>query len=142
MLIPAQCSSAHIAAIEKRPPERQQRAVSSRSNFPTDGFSGLLAAVGCAAQKCPQGVNSGRFGVERRMSAPLPFSDISLFGQRKRVIHLDTEIAHRAFDLCVTKQDLDSPQIASSPVYQGRLGAPERMGAKHGYVQPDACYPG
>jgi hypothetical protein len=32
-------------------------------------------------------------------------SDINLFGNRERVVHLDAEIAHRAFDLGVAEQE-------------------------------------
>jgi hypothetical protein len=50
-------------------------------------------------------------------------SDINLFRYCQRVINLNAEISHRAFDLGVPEQELDSPEIASPPINQGRFCA-------------------
>jgi hypothetical protein len=68
-------------------------------------------------------------------------SDINLFGNRERVIDLDAEIADRAFDLGVTKQELYSPKVASAPVDQRGFGPAKGMGAEHPRIKPDACHP-
>ena len=49
-------------------------------------------------------------------------SDLDLFGDGKRVIDLDTEIANRALDLGVTEQQLDGPQIAGAAIDQRGFG--------------------
>lgn len=36
-------------------------------------------------------------------------SDLSVFGEDKRVLHVDPEIAHGILDLAVAEKDLDSP---------------------------------
>jgi hypothetical protein len=41
-----------------------------------------------------------------------------LFRYRDGIIHLDAKIPNRAFDLGVTEQELDSPQIASTSIDQ------------------------
>ena len=68
-------------------------------------------------------------------------SDINLFCYRKRIVYLDPEVSHGALDLRVAKQELDSTQIARSPIDQRRLGSAERMGAKELRVQADAGNP-
>jgi hypothetical protein len=50
-------------------------------------------------------------------------SNINLFRYRQSIIHLDSEISDGTFDLGVAKQKLDSPEIASAPVNQGRFSA-------------------
>src|SRR5712692_8165296 len=54
-------------------------------------------------------------------------SDINLFRYCQGIVHFDAQISDRAFDLSVAKQKLDGPEIASAPVDQGCLRAPERM---------------
>jgi hypothetical protein len=39
-----------------------------------------------------------------------------LFRYCERIIYFDAEISDRAFDLCMSEQKLDGPQIASSAV--------------------------
>ena len=46
-------------------------------------------------------------------------SDINLFRYCEGIIYLDAEISHRAFDLGMSEQKLDGPEIASPPVDQG-----------------------
>jgi hypothetical protein len=43
------------------------------------------------------------------LSALPLISDIDLLGDGEGVVDLDTQIANRAFDLSVTKKELDSP---------------------------------
>ena len=68
-------------------------------------------------------------------------SDINLFGNRERVVDLDAEIAHHAFDLGVAEQELHGSQIPRAPVDQHCLGPAQGAGAKHLRVKPDACHP-
>ena len=53
------------------------------------------------------------------------FSDVNLLGYGKRVIDLDSEIADRALDLCVTQQELNSSKISCFLIDQGGLGPAE-----------------
>ena len=39
------------------------------------------------------------------------------------IIYFDAEISDRAFDLCMSEQKLDGPEIASPPVDQGSFCA-------------------
>jgi hypothetical protein len=48
-------------------------------------------------------------------------SDINLFRYCEGIIDFDAEISNRAFDLCMSEQKLDGPEIASPPVDQGSL---------------------
>jgi hypothetical protein len=50
-------------------------------------------------------------------------SDINLFRYCQGVIDLDAEIFDRAFDLGMTEQKLDSPEIARPAVDQGSFRA-------------------
>jgi hypothetical protein len=50
-------------------------------------------------------------------------SDINLFRYCQRIIDLDAEVSDRAFDLGMSKQKLDGPEIASASVDQGGLCA-------------------
>jgi hypothetical protein len=68
-------------------------------------------------------------------------SDINLFGNRERIVDLNTEIADRAFDLGVTEQELHGSQIPRASVDQRCLSPAKRVGAKHPRVKPDACHP-
>ena len=43
-------------------------------------------------------------------------SDINLFRYCERIIYFDAEISDRAFDLGMSEQKLDGPEIASAPV--------------------------
>lgn len=46
-------------------------------------------------------------------------SDINLFRYFQCVIDLDAEVPDRAFYLGMPKQELDSPEVAGSPIDQG-----------------------
>jgi hypothetical protein len=50
-------------------------------------------------------------------------SDINLFRYCEGIIYFDAEISDRAFDLCMSEQKLDGPEIASPPVYHGSFCA-------------------
>ena len=71
------------------------------------------------------------------MSALPQFSDLDLFGNGQRVINLDPEIADGAFDLRVTQQQLDSPQIAGFAIDQRRFRSAQRMRAEQCGIKPD-----
>jgi hypothetical protein len=43
-------------------------------------------------------------------------SDINLFRYCEGVIYFDAEISDRAFDLCMSEQKLDGPEVACPPV--------------------------
>jgi hypothetical protein len=57
------------------------------------------------------------------------------------VLDIDAEIAHGAFDLCVTQQNLHRAEVARLLVDDGRLGSPERMRAVILSSQADPCDP-
>lgn len=61
------------------------------------------------------------------MSALPCRSDIDLLGNRERIVHLDAEIAHRAFDLGVAEQNLYRSQIPGAAVDQRCLGPSQRV---------------
>jgi hypothetical protein len=50
-------------------------------------------------------------------------SDINLFRYCQGIIDLDAKIPDRAFDLGMSEQKLDGPEIASPPVNQGSFCA-------------------
>jgi hypothetical protein len=50
-------------------------------------------------------------------------SDINLFRYCEGIIYFNAEISDRAFDLCMSEQKLDGPEIASPPVDQGSFCA-------------------
>jgi hypothetical protein len=56
-----------------------------------------------------------------------PCSDINLLGNRERIVDLDTKVSDGALHLRVAQEELYCPQIASAPVDQRGLGAPDRV---------------
>ena len=54
-------------------------------------------------------------------------SDFRCLGKRKRIIDIHAEVSNGVFDLGVSKQYLNSSEIAGSLIDQGSLGAAERM---------------
>jgi hypothetical protein len=64
-----------------------------------------------------------------------------LFCYCEGVIYFDAEISNRAFDLGMSEQKLDGPEIASAPIDQGSFCASQRMRAEESRVQPDAADP-
>ena len=73
------------------------------------------------------------------MSALPGSSDINLFRYCQSVIDFDAKIPDRAFDLGMTEQELDSPQIACPSIDQGRFGAAQGMRPKQPRVETDAA---
>lgn len=61
------------------------------------------------------------------MSALAGISDIDLLRYCQSIVYFDPKISHRAFDLCMAKQKLDSSEISGATVDQGSLRASERM---------------
>jgi hypothetical protein len=59
------------------------------------------------------------------MSALPHFSDVDLLGYGERVINLDSEIANRALDLPVAKQELNGSKIPCFRIDQRCLGPAE-----------------
>ena len=74
------------------------------------------------------------------MSALPGISDINLFRYCWGIIDLDAEIPDRAFDLGMPEQELDSPQVARSPVDQGSFAA-QGMRPELPRVESDAANP-
>lgn len=74
------------------------------------------------------------------MEVVLP-SDIDLLGDLDCVIDLDAEVANRALDLGMSKQELDRAQIASAAVDQNRLRPSQRVGAELCRIEPNAGHP-
>ena len=68
-------------------------------------------------------------GNEIRLALPL-ISDINLFCYCQRIIYFDAEISDRVFDLGMSEQKLDGPEIAGAPIDQGSFCASQRMGPK------------
>jgi hypothetical protein len=52
------------------------------------------------------------------MSALPGISDVNLFRYRQSVVDLNAEIPDRAFNLGMTEQELDGPQVARPPINQ------------------------
>lgn len=57
------------------------------------------------------------------------------------VFHLDPEVSDDAFELGVSEQALDSPEVLCSLVDQRGFCAPQPMGPIHRGVGPDCGYP-
>ena len=54
---------------------------------------------------------------------PVGLSNVDAFSNCERIFHLDAEVTHRAVKLGVTKQQLNSANVAGLTVDQRRLGA-------------------
>ena len=68
--------------------------------------------------------------IGQSMSALPSGSDVDLLGNCESIIDLDAEIPDGALDLGMPQEQLNCPQVTSSPVDQGRLGSTQRMRAK------------
>jgi hypothetical protein len=68
-------------------------------------------------------------------------SNIDLLRDLDRIVDLYAKIPHRALDLGVTEQELDSPEIAGSPVDQHCLRASQRVCTEFRWVEADARDP-
>jgi hypothetical protein len=64
-----------------------------------------------------------------------------LFCYGQSIIDFDAKIPDSAFDLVVTEQELNGPEIAGASVDQSCLGSPKRVGAEQARVEPDAGEP-
>src|SRR5205085_2220662 len=62
-------------------------------------------------------------------------SDINLFSDCQGIIYFDAQVSDRAFDLGMSKQKLNGPEVSGPPVDQGGFCASQRMGAKQPRVQ-------
>lgn len=65
-------------------------------------------------------------------------SDLGLFRQLQSIIDLDAEVAHRAFQLGVSQQQLYGTKVLRSLVNQRGLGAAQRVGAVIARIQANA----
>ncbi len=61
-------------------------------------------------------------------------SDINLLHYCQGIIYVDAQISSRAFDLGVTKQELDSPKIARTPVDQSCFRASKRTRSEEPWI--------
>ncbi len=61
-------------------------------------------------------------------------SDVDVFRYCEGIIYFDAEISDRAFDLCMSEQKLDGPEIASPPVDQGSFCPSQRMRPEQPWV--------
>jgi len=68
-------------------------------------------------------------------------SDISLLGHLQRIVDFDAQVAHRAFDLAVTEQQLDGSQVLGPPVGQGGFGARHGVRSTRRRIEAQACDP-
>src|SRR5664279_2513550 len=84
---------------------------------------------------------TGRLKVGRACPLCPGISDINLFRYCQGVIDLNAEIPDRAFDLGMTKQELNGSEISCPSIDQGSFCASQRMRAKQPRVQSNAAYP-
>ena len=68
-------------------------------------------------------------------------SDINLFRYRQGVIDLDAEIPDRAFDLGMSEQELDGPEITRPSIDQGGFCAAQGMRPEQPWFQSHAADP-
>jgi hypothetical protein len=66
---------------------------------------------------------NGGWGPGRACPLYPGISDINLFRYCESIVYFDAKISNRAFYLGVTKQKLDSPQVACAPVDQSSFCA-------------------
>src|SRR4051794_30422988 len=89
----------------------------------------------------PHMAQTGSWRVGRACPLCPSMSDINLFCYCQGVIDLDAEIPHGAFDLGVSEQKLDGPEVASPPVDQGSFCASQGMRPEQPWVQSNAADP-
>jgi hypothetical protein len=68
-------------------------------------------------------------------------SDINLFRYCQRIIHFDPEISNCAFDLGMSEQKLDGPEIARAPINQGSFCASQGMRPKQPRIKSGTADP-
>jgi len=69
-------------------------------------------------------------------------SQLDLFRNAQRVMDLDTEVTNRAFELCMSQQELNGPEVARLLVNLCSLCPPHRMRAIRRAIEPGALDPG
>lgn len=67
--------------------------------------------------------------------------DLGSLCKGQGILDIDTEVTHRAFDLGMTKQDLNSAKVAGRAVYDRSLRPPQRMRAVVLLSQTDRRHP-
>ena len=72
-------------------------------------------------RKKPDLTLSGGGSGQSASALPRGISDVNPFRYCQGVIDLDAKISDRALNLGMPKQELDSPQVACSPIDQGSL---------------------
>jgi len=65
-------------------------------------------------------------------------SDVDFLGDLDGVVNLDAEVADGALDFGVSKQQLNSAQVAGPAVDQRGLGSPQRMRPERQRIEADA----
>src|SRR5215467_12091241 len=68
-------------------------------------------------------------------------SDVDFLGDLKRVVDLNAEVAHGAFDARVAEQQLDHSQVPRTAIDEGRLRPAHRMRGELPWVKTDAGNP-
>ena len=69
----------------------------------------------------PEVAQTGGWKLGRACPLCPGISDINLFRYCQGIIYLDAQVSDRAFDLGMSEQKLDCPEIASPPVDEGSL---------------------
>ena len=62
---------------------------------------------------------------------------LCLLGHFKCVVYLDAEVSHCTFELSVTKQQLDRPEILRAAIDQRRFSPAHRVGTVSSVVKAD-----
>ena len=75
-----------------------------------------------------------------RLVCPLR-SHLHLLRDGKSIVDLNTEVAHGAFDLGVSQQQLDRTQVAGAAVDQGCFSAPQGVSAEQLGIETDVPDP-
>jgi len=74
---------------------------------------------------------------DHRLSPMVKNLKLNLLRNPERIVYLDAEVSDGAFELRVTEQNLDRPQIARLFVILCCLGSPHRVGAICAGIEPD-----
>jgi hypothetical protein len=77
----------------------------------------------------------------QRATALPQCSDVDLLGDGQRIVDLDTKVSDRTLHLGVPEQQLNRPEVASTPIDQRCLGSPQRVGAEQSRIETDAGDP-
>jgi hypothetical protein len=76
---------------------------------------------------------------DARWEAARPWdkSNVGVLGDLERIIDLDSKVANRTLELCVTEQELHSTKVLGLSIDQGRLCAAQRVGAVFMMIEAD-----